>query len=91
MIFNISKDIGLSYPLEKPYRVHRKIIRKSGGKNISFYGPYQGGMEDVELWEDVVKLWTSDTRIFAKLPIREKDVDKIIDGKKKYILDIRSG
>jgi hypothetical protein len=90
------EDLGLMYPLNSKYRLYRKVKIQDAEKELEFYGPYASnngvkGMKDGNSWKQVVKLWTPDTRIFAKLPISEEDLKRAIPGERKYIIEIYHG
>jgi hypothetical protein len=92
--FDEDSDVGLDYELNSRYRLYRQIEMEDGGEIRTFYGPYWDnsrkfeGMKDYNSWEQIVKLWAPDARIFAKLPIHEDDVKRVIPGKKPYIVEV---
>lgn len=87
-------EIGLMYPLESPYRLHRLVSLNIQGKITEVYGHYMNGtvngMKDYDSWEDIVNLWTPDAKIFAKLPVRDEDLGRAIKGEKRYLVDERT-
>jgi hypothetical protein len=74
------------YPLDKKYRLFKPIELEDDGTIINGYGPYGDGIEDYDFWEDVVRVYTPKTRIFARLPVEAEDAKRAIKGNKPYIV-----
>lgn len=98
--FDDKDDPGFTYPFENRYRLFREIEIEDSGHHLTFYGPYHNhlakeviikGMNNLDSWDEVVRVWTPDTRIFAKLPIYEDDIPRIIEGNKPYIVISHQG
>lgn len=83
---------ALSYSLNAQYRLFRKITMEDGGEDIEFYGPYLDyykkfhGQNDLNSWDKVIKNWDPSARLFAKLPIHEEDLARVVPGKNPYIV-----
>lgn len=86
-----SDNYETGWCLNKRYRVFNRITLMDGGSEVKGYGEYTDhltknrGVIDSDSWEEVTKLWTPTTRIFARLPISKEDYSKILEGNKPYL------
>lgn len=77
----------LDHELNARYRLFTPIEIDDGGHKVRGYGDYGGkGTKDCKSWEQVTKLWTPDTKIFARLPIHQEDLQRAIEGKKPHVI-----
>ncbi|MEK6927654.1 MAG: hypothetical protein AABX11_04435 [Nanoarchaeota archaeon] len=100
-INKIKGEIQPWYPLDTRYRLFRPIFMDNvlgvEGR-IQIYGPYHAssgvvtdspnieGMKDFNSWDALVKSFIQGARIFAKLPIHEDDLNRVIESRKQYLV-----